>query len=102
MEPIAYKARGSRYGACGVRIDGTPEFIDAVLSNLKPLLAGENCTTRLELARAVVDGSGIGKVLDNAATHAECCYIRLHTRGHESQIMASIYGVLPNGTTVGR
>ena len=28
MNPIPYKAEGSRYGACGIRIDGTPEFIE--------------------------------------------------------------------------
>lgn len=81
MRPIEYKARGSRYGACGIRIDGTPAFVDAVLSHLKELLDGENHLTRLELARNTVDGSGIGKVLPNAEAGAECCYIRLHQRG---------------------
>jgi hypothetical protein len=93
MTPIPYKATGSRYGACGIRIDGNPAFIDAVLSNLKPLLAGENCTTRLELARNRVDGSGIGKVTPNQDEGAECCYIRLHTRGREGQIAAAIFGI---------
>jgi len=46
MEAIPARARGSRYGACGIRIDGNPAFIDAVLSRLKPLLDGENCLTR--------------------------------------------------------
>lgn len=55
FQPIPYKAKGSSYGACGIRIDGTPEFIDAVLSNLKELIAGENGMTRLELARHKVD-----------------------------------------------
>ena len=81
MTPIPYKARGSRYGACGIRIDGNPAFIDAVLSKLKTLLDGENHYTRLELARNVVDGSGIGKALPNADTSTdgapECCYVRL-------------------------
>lgn len=79
MRPIAYQTRGSRYGACGIRIDGSPAFIDAVLSNLKPLLAGENMNTRLELSRNKVD-KGF-KELPNAADGAECCYIRLHVRG---------------------
>lgn len=96
MEPIPYKARGSTYGACGVRIDGSPEFIDAVLSRLKPLLAGENQVTRLGLSRSVVDGSGIGKVLGNTASRAgspaEVCYIRLHQRGREGVILATLTG----------
>lgn len=94
MEPIGYKARGSRYGACGIRIDGTPEFIDSVMSNLKPLLAGENHGTRLELARTVVDGAKLGKEFANAAhgdRPAEVCYIRLHRRGHEGTIASAIF-----------
>lgn len=79
MKPIPYQARGSRYGTCGIRIDGPPEFIDAVLSNLKPLLEGENNTTRLELSRARVN-KGF-KELPLAAPDAECCYVRLHQRG---------------------
>jgi len=89
--PIPYKARGSRYGACGIRIDGNPEFIDAVLSRIKDLIAGENQVTRLELARSRVDGSGIGKDLPNADTMAECCYIRLHMRGNEGSMASAIF-----------
>lgn len=91
MNPIPYKARGSTYGACGIRIDGTPEFVEAVLSNLKELIAGENHHTRLALARNVVDGSGIGKDLPNAENKAEVCYIRLHVRGHEGQMASLIF-----------
>ena len=79
MRPIPYQTRGSRYGACGIRIDGSSAFIDAVLSNLKPLLAGENMNTRLELSRNKVK-TGF-KELPNAQDDAECCYIRLHVRG---------------------
>jgi hypothetical protein len=42
MDAIPYKSKGSSYGACGIRIDGSPEFIDAVLSRLKDLVDGEN------------------------------------------------------------
>ena len=99
MEPIPYKSRGSRYGACGIRIDGTPAFIDAVLSRLKSLIDGENHATRLELARNVVDGSGIGKQLDNACEGAECCYIRLHVRGGEGAIMSGAFDRHLDGAT---
>lgn len=91
MRAIPYKARGSTYGACGVRIDGTPEFVEAVLSHLKELIAGENHITRLALARTVVDGSGIGKELNNKEDGAEVCYIRLHMRGGEGQIASAIF-----------
>lgn len=91
FEAIPYKSRGSNYGACGIRIDGTPEFIDAVLSHLKELLAGEGIETRLGLARNKVDGSGVGKETPNrAGADAECCYIRLHERGHQGKILAAI------------
>ena len=83
MSPIPYKASGSTYGACGIRIDGTPAFIDAVLGRLKPILAGENNVTRLGLARNTVDGSGLKKELPNAVEAAQCCYIRLHMRGEQ-------------------
>lgn len=97
--PIPYKAKGSTYGACGIRIDGNPRFIDAVLSRLQDLIAGENHVTRLTLARNKVDGSGIGKALDNADTDAECCYIRLHMRGHEGAIASHFFDRHLDGAT---
>jgi hypothetical protein len=94
MLAIPYKAKGSTYGTCGIRIDGTPEFIDAVLSNLKELLGGENNCYRLGLARNSVDGSKLGKEFENREDSAECCYIRLHERGRESQAFNAAYGLL--------
>ncbi|MBI3921730.1 MAG: hypothetical protein HY318_09970 [Armatimonadetes bacterium] len=79
MEPIPYKHTGSRYGACGIRIDGTPEFIDAVLSNLKDLLRLENNTTRLELNYTEAKDRETGEFLGYV------CYIRCHERGRERQ-----------------
>ena len=91
FRPIPYKAEGSRYGACGIRIDGTPAFIDAVLSHLQEVLDGENQITRLELSRAKVDGAKLGKAFHNAEDDAEVCYIRVHMRGREGAIMAGIF-----------
>jgi hypothetical protein len=88
---IEPSARGSRYGACGIRIDGNPQFVDAVLSHLKDLIDGENTVTRLGLSRAAVDGSGIGKVLENADDDAEVCYIRLYLRGPEGAMAAAFF-----------
>ena len=87
MTPIPYKATGSSYGSCGIRIDGNPAFIDAVLSRLKDLIDGENAVTRLELSRQQVDGSKLGKKFDKAELNAEVCYIRLHQRGGQAQAM---------------
>lgn len=83
---IPYKARGSKYGTCGIRIDGTPEFIDAVLSHLKELIAGENDETRLQLSRNAVTNNLDGHDFQNMESGAECCYIRLHERGEESKM----------------
>lgn len=93
MNPIPYKSSGSRYGACGVRIDGNPAFVDAVLSCLKSLIDGENHVTRLELARNPVKPTEINgetRTFANAEEAAEVCYIRLHERGREG-IMASAW-----------
>ncbi len=82
--PVAYRAEGSRYGACGIRIDGTPEFIDAVLSRLKDVLELESEATRLELARRTVDTVEVNqskKEFRNKEAGAEVCYIRCHMRG---------------------
>jgi len=95
MEAIPYKTKGSTYGACGIRIDGNPEFIDAVMSRLKDLIDGENHITRLNLARNEVktklEISGNVKHFDNTAENAEVCYIRLHERGHEAQRASSFF-----------
>ena len=90
MAPIPYKATGSTYGACGVRIDGSPKFVDAVLSNLQSLLDGENNVTRLGLSRNPVDGKGLNKSFENRARGSEVCYIRLHVRGAQGAMVAGI------------
>lgn len=93
FHPIPYKAEGSKYGACGIRIDGNPAFVDAVLSRLKDLLDGENQVTRLGLARNPVAAptvNGKTKAFHNAESSAECCYIRLHMRGREGGMAMAI------------
>ena len=101
MRPIPYKSTGSRYGACGIRIDGDPAFIDAVLSNLKPLLDGENQVTRLELARAEVKPTEINgqrRTFDLALGGAQVCYIRLHMRGSQGAMMQGFMRANANAT----
>ena len=93
MGVIPYKSAGSKYGACGIRIDGTPEFIDAVLSCLTELQAGESVNTRLELSRSKVVNptvKGQTKRFENRTADAEVCYIRLHERGSEGKILAAL------------
>lgn len=85
--PIAADARGSTFGACGIRISGNPEFVDAVLSRLKDLLAAEAGSTRLTLSRQPVKpvsiqsgDSVVDKKWNNADTDAETCYIQIRER----------------------
>ena len=85
--PIAADAKGSTFGACGIRISGNPEFIDAVLSRLKDLLAAEAGSTRLNLSRQPVKpvtinsgDSVVDKKWNNADTDAETCYIQIRER----------------------
>lgn len=97
MTPIDPRAKGSRYGACGIRIDGNPQFVDAVLSRLQDLIDGENALTRLGLSRNIVE-SGDGRQFDNAEADAECCYIRLHMRGGQARQMNAFFGVQRQAT----
>ena len=90
MTPILPKSTGSRYGACGIRIDGNPAFIDAVLGKLKEVLAGENNITRLELARRDV-APVFDKHFENADTDAQVCYIRLHMRTVEGAAASAFF-----------
>lgn len=90
MEPISYKRSGSTYGECGIRIDGTPEFIDAVLGKLRDLLDGENVETRLNVSRRAVTPTLElnGKTKEFTAGYsgtAEVCYVRLAERGSVAQ-----------------
>lgn len=91
FRPIPYKTEGSRYGCAGVRIDGPPAFVDAVLSCLKSLIPAENHVTRLELARHSVEprpGFNAGR---NADTGAEVCYVRCHVRGPQGAAASAFF-----------
>ena len=87
MESIPYKTEGSKYGYSGIRIDGTRDFIDAVLSNLKTLIGHENGSTRLELNYTEVVDRETGSPTGNWV-----CYIRVHERGREAQMVNAIFG----------
>ena len=90
MAPIPYKTEGRTYGTDGIRIDGSPKFVDAVLGKLKELIDGENAVTRLGLSRAPANTEF--KSNPNASGDAEVCYIRLHVRGHEGSISQAVFG----------
>jgi|TARA_R100000501_G_C2619950_1_gene113239 hypothetical protein len=102
MQPIPYKATGSKYGADAVRITGSPEFVDAVLSNLKTIMDGENHVTRLSFSRAEVKPTEINgetKQFENASAGAQAVYIQLHMRGHEGVIASAVFDKDRDGAT---
>ena len=81
---VPYRAEGSRFGSGGIRIDGSPEFVDTVLARLKDLLAGEGQTTRLQVSHQKIDDNG--KPAPNAVEDAESVTIRVVERGHQAKM----------------
>jgi hypothetical protein len=82
LEPaqIAYKHEGSTYDEDGIRITGTPKFIDSVLSRLKELLEWESTETRLHVNyRESTDR------VTKQPTGSYQCYIQVHERGDEAK-----------------
>ena len=92
IRPLPYKHEGSTYGEDGIRIDGSQEFIFAVLSRLQDLLDLEAVNTRLsvsmsEIATRTKIGNG---VQFGDGTGNWCCYIRCAERGRKGKIVAAI------------
>ncbi|HUV46171.1 MAG TPA: hypothetical protein VMW45_03780 [Dehalococcoidia bacterium] len=85
ISEVAYKHTGSTYAEDGIRLTGSQEFIDSILSHLKDLLDYENDSTRLQLVykQSVDKDTGLPLASYN-------CYIQVHERGREAQIMNSI------------
>lgn len=99
MAPIMSGTTGSRYGCDGIRIDGSPAFVDAVLSCLKSLIPGENNLTRLELARSKVTRKPGYKAGMNADVDAEVCYVRLHKRTVQGSHVSAVFDRHLHGQT---
>jgi hypothetical protein len=78
--PVAYKHEGSTYDEDGIRITGSREFIDSVLSRLKGLLEFENGETRLQ----VVYKESVDRV-SQMPMGSFNCYVQVHQRGDEAK-----------------
>ena len=85
---IAYKATGSTYGHDGVRVEGSREFVDAVLGRLSDLLAEENDDTRIGISYQTVEAKP-GKD-HNGGEYV--CYLKFHQRGDEARIVNKVWG----------
>ena len=79
--PVPYKHEGSTFTSDGIRINGSREFIDSVLSRLKDILLCENDYSRLQL--------NYSEAKDKAGdpSGSFVCYIQRHERGPEAQAM---------------
>ena len=86
--PVPYKHTGSTYDEDGIRITGSPEFIDSVLSHLKTMLAYGSNTTRLQ----VVHKESIDRETQTPLNSYNC-YIQVHERGNQAKQINSAFNV---------
>ncbi len=87
MRPVPYKHEGSTYAEDGIRLTGSREFIDSVLAALKPLLGRENNLERLQLVYSQSTDRETGRPINGWN-----CYIQVHTRGREAQMVNALFG----------
>jgi len=90
VAPTPYKHQGSTYMMDSIRITGSQEFIDSVLSRIKDVLQYENCDNRLGLSYQQSKDKDTGIEL----TDAWNCYIQVHQRGHEARMINNTFGVI--------
>ena len=85
IEVVPYKHTGSTYDQDGIRLTGSKAFIDSILSRLKDLLDYEGDSTRLQLVYKQSQDRETQQPINGYN-----CYIQVHERGREAQIMNSI------------
>jgi hypothetical protein len=86
MSSIPYRHKGSTFGEDSIRVSGTREFIDSVLSRLKDLLEYESIKTRLQVSYQQCQPKDGNWVPEDAWV----CYIQVHERGGEAIMANSI------------
>lgn len=91
-EIIPYKHRGSTFDEDSIRITGSQEFIDSVLSRLKDLLKYESADTRLQV---MYQESQDKKT--KQPTGSYCAYVQVHERGAEAKMVNHFMGVGTKG-----
>ena len=88
MQPLDAKRKGKTFGLDGIRIDGSEEFVFAVLSRLQDLIAGENNVTRLQLS---MNDCSKAEGNFNKGNGGNVCYIRLRTRTLEGSAASAFF-----------
>ena len=78
---VPYKHEGSTFDQDGIRLTGSQEFIDSVLSHLKSYLELENGETRLSISYAQATDRHTKEKLDSYQ-----CYVQVHERGPQAQM----------------
>ena len=91
--PVAYKHEGSTYDQDGIRITGSTEFIDSVLSRLKDLLNAESNTTRLQVVYKQSTDRKSGELMDSFN-----CYVQVHQRGDQAAAINSAFNLVGRAT----
>ena len=79
FKALSADSKGSTFGANQIRITGSPDFVDAVLSHLKEVIDLEAGSTRLDFSIASVKPV-FDKQWANAEHDAEVCYIKVKER----------------------
>ncbi len=79
--PIAYKHTGPAYAEDTIRLTGSMEFIDSILSQLAELLGYESGQTRLQVSLQQSMVKGTGQILPSFN-----CYISVRERGPQARI----------------
>ena len=79
--PVPYKHEGSTYQEDSIRITGSRDFIDSVLSRLQDVLQYENTETRLQTVyKQTVDRES------GRPCASWNCYVQVHERGRQARI----------------
>ena len=89
VSPVLYKHKGSTYAEDGIRLTGSREFIDSILSRLTDLLEYENCNTRLQCVYKESTDRHTGAQLDSFN-----CYLQVHERGGQAKMINNSFGRL--------
>ena len=91
--PIPYKHQGSTYGMTQVRIMGSAGFVDWCLFRLADLRSWENSDYRLATTYRQASDKEQQLIMLDTATGEEpamSCYVQVHQRGKQAQLLNAL------------
>jgi hypothetical protein len=92
---VPYKHEGTTFAEDGIRLTGTTQFIDSVLSRLKDLLQHENAETRLQ-----VNYTESKDRITQRPTGSYVCYVQVHERGGEAKMVNAMVSAMTGRETI--